>query len=165
MARAAPELAGLPQPAAESTFQGDRVQRAIPRDRRVRGLQQLSSHTAAAEDDGPVGEAAQQQSRTGSDGPRSLPGRHHSASFPNESRRSISHPKSCIPSQGVVAAEQRAGKVGPGLMHGGDLLIQGLEPSPADGLPFVHVGCVEDAGDLTEGQSGDLEHPDEREAC
>ena len=48
-------------------------------------------------------------------------------------------------------------------MQSGDLLVESLESSPGDGLPFADVRSVEDSGDVFQGKPGILEHAYEDE--
>ena len=61
----------------------------------------------------------------------------------------------------VEPAEERPLKVGASVLQAGDLLVEGLEAAPADGLPLVDGGGVDDSADVVEGESGLLQHADE----
>ena len=65
----------------------------------------------------------------------------------------------------VVAAEQRAGQVGAGVVQSPDLLVENLESSGGNGLPFGDVGGIKNAVDVIQAEARVLEHADEDEAA
>jgi len=61
----------------------------------------------------------------------------------------------------VESAEQCTGKVGPGLLQCGDLLVESFQPAGGYGLPFADVSSIQHRGDISQGQPRVLEHAHE----